>query len=519
MGEVTPISDFVREAAEELGLTGRPLIQIRAGEIAAAADAVEGALLEAKVPFFVRGGLVRPFAQSAPASGGSMTSVPALAPVDAPTILDHAARTADMVKFDGRAQGYVPTDLPTQVANVILSRTGGWKFPPLASVISTPTMRPNGTILSRAGYDETTRTFLVDPLELPEIPDNPTKDDAKVALELLENLLADFPFIARSDHAVALSGLLTTVARGALSVAPLHAITAHVAGSGKSYLVDIAAALSIGNRAPALSVGRSDEETEKRLGAALLAARPILSIDNVNGELGGDFLCQAVERPMVAMRPLGGSQIVNIENRTTIFATGNNIAIRGDMTRRTLLCSLDANEERPELRRFGANPFGAVMGDRGKYVAAALTVIRAYVVAGYPEQLPALASFEDWSRMVRSALVWLGHDDPCDTMIRARDSDPERSNLCAVATAWRAIAGDEWMLAGEIIARATEQSDNDDLRGALMAVAEHRRGGKIDPTRLGKYLARNEGRIVEGVKAACRIHTHSKSKIWRFESI
>ena len=62
-----------------------------------------------------------------------------------------------------------------------------------------------------------------------------------------------------------------------------------------------------------MAAGRNEEETEKRLGAALLAGQPIINIDNVNGDLGGDALCQIVERPVVEIRILGKSELARIE--------------------------------------------------------------------------------------------------------------------------------------------------------------------------------------------------------------
>jgi putative DNA primase/helicase len=75
--------------------------------------------------------------------------------------------------------------------------------------------------------------------------------------------------------------------------------------------------------------------------------------------------------------------------------------------------------------QFTYSPVDDVIADRGKYVAAALTVVRAYIVAGKPGKLPPLASFEEWSDLVRSALVWLGLPDPVETSEDARDDDPE----------------------------------------------------------------------------------------------
>ena len=82
-----------------------------------------------------------------------------------------------------------------------------------------------------------------------------------------------------------------------------------------------------------------------------------------------------IERPIVDVRVLGASRLVRIESRATLFATGNNLVLVGDVVRRVLLCSLDPELERPELRQFKRNPLEAVLNDRGKYIAAALTIV------------------------------------------------------------------------------------------------------------------------------------------------
>src|SRR4051812_11530345 len=102
----------------------------------------------------------------------------------------------------------------------------------------------------------------------------------------------------------------------------------------------------------------------------LLGAVPIISPDNVNGELGGEALCQMIERPLVRVRILGKSAVPELECRAMFFATGNNLVLVGDMTRRAVLCTLDAGMERPELRPFGFDPIKRVLADRGAYVAA-----------------------------------------------------------------------------------------------------------------------------------------------------
>ena len=134
-----------------------------------------------------------------------------------------------------------------------------------------------------------------------------------------------------------------------------------------------------------IAAGKTEEETEKRLGALLRDGVPIVSIDNVNGELGGDFLCQVTERPLVRAAHSRCQRSAEFECRAAVFATGNNLTLVGDMTRRAVLCSLDAGVEQPELREFTFDPVARVMENRGAYVAAILTIAMAYWAAGSPK--------------------------------------------------------------------------------------------------------------------------------------
>ena len=82
--------------------------------------------------------------------------------------------------------------------------------------------------------------------------------------------------------------------------------------------------------------------------------------------------------------------------------------------------------ERPEERVFDFDPVARVRTSRAEYVTAALTVLRAYIAASRPDlDLSPFGSFERWSGLVRSALVWLGAVDPCDSREAVLEDDPE----------------------------------------------------------------------------------------------
>ena len=92
----------------------------------------------------------------------------------------------------------------------------------------------------------------------------------------------------------------------------------------------------------------------------------------------------------------------------TVFATGNNLTIAGDLTRRALLGALDARCEHPERRSFEFDPIVVARTERGRLVVAALTVLRAWHVAGERIEPPPLGSFEEWSHRIRASLLWPG---------------------------------------------------------------------------------------------------------------
>jgi hypothetical protein len=363
-GDAPPDPSAVFGDDDDVGATPapRPVIRIERGNLHGQATEGERALIAAGVPFYAHADeLQKPIVDEVEATKGRKTKVARLASVGPDMLRDYLSRSVRWERYDERKKCLVPADPPRDVAAIILSREGEWQFPPTVGVITTPTLRPDGTILSQPGYDPATRLILMHPPALPVIPENPTRDDAAAALRLLDGLLDEFPFVDAASRSVALSELITPVVRGAMSVAPLHCNRAPTPGSGKSFLLDIASAISTGQPCPVISAGTDEFETEKRLGAALLKGQALIAIDNLNGELRGDALCQMIERPIVDVRILGLSRSVRIESRATLFATGNNIVPVGDVVRRVITSSLDSDLERPELRQFKGNPLDMVL--------------------------------------------------------------------------------------------------------------------------------------------------------------
>jgi hypothetical protein len=279
-------------------------------------------------------------------------------------------------------------------------------------------------------------------------------------------------------------------------------------------LVDLASILLSGQDAPVMAPGKNEEEAEKRLGAALLGGDAIIAFDNCTAALSGTLLCQALTQHRVRVRILGQSLQIGVPVSALFTATGNNLTIEGDLTRRALLCELDAGVACPELREFDFNPKTTFRQRRAELVAAGLTVLRAGCVAK-PKPISApLGGFEMWSTWVRDTLRWLDRADPCRSMDRLRENDPLREAYTAVVVAWRDALGiGSKVQVQQIIERANLIQE---LRNALLAVAEERaRPGFISARRLGWWLGKMDGKISDcGLRIVRAGTVHGGYPLW-----
>jgi putative DNA primase/helicase len=508
--ELRRIWDHAFEKDGDNDACNLPTITVRAGLRHEAADAGLAALHDARVPFYQRDqSIVRICMVAAKTAAGEVTLTPGIATVTQAFLGRALGRVIRWEKFDRHGKA-VRIDPPGPVVQQISEMSGEWPFPVLAGVIGTPTMRPDGTLLLAEGYDESTGLVLLGAPPIPSIPQEPTRQDAESALRVIDALLDEFPFrdggkIESVDRAVALSELMTPVLRGAMVTVPMHLVNAPQPGTGKSYLADLASGIATGERCAVVAFSPDSKETEKRLNGSALAGHPIIGLDNASGTIEGDLLCQMTERPLLQLRPLGTSKMVRVPNTYTVLANGNNAVVAADMVRRTIECRLDANMESPESRVFHDNPLARITRDRGVYIAACLTIARAYICTGKPGRLAPLASYEAWSDLVRSPLVWLGRADPVASMSSLRSLDPARQSRVATFKAWAEELGTGGAyLTSELISRANDQKPFGvflwpGIRAALLDVARDRRG-EIDATRLGRWLGKTENNIAAGFK-------------------
>ncbi len=368
---------------------------------------------------------------------------------------------------------------------------------PLRGVVNVPTLRPDGSLLDAPGYDSATQLFYVASDCRPTVASEPTHDDAKAACNLLLDVFCDFPFAKESHRAACLADLLTLVGRHTYDgPAPLFAIDATTAGTGKGLLADTNFSIAFGKPAYRWPNPASDDEARKRITTLAITGRPAVLIDNVAGVFGSPAMDSALTATSWGDRILGVNKDVQLPLKVVWNLTANNLIVGGDTGRRICPIRLESKDERPEERTGFKHPelLAHVKTHRAELLGACLTILRAWFVAGRPRQpLPAWGSFEAWSAVIRQAIVWLGLPDPADARdafrtIADRDAASLRELLDGIAALDPEGKG---LKAAEIVERADEVTG---LRAALAELC----GDKLNAKAVGNKLAGIRGRIMGG---------------------
>ena len=491
-------------------------IEVVGGLLPQNVDDAEQAMIDQSVGVFQRGSLLmQPALIPVKVRDGSRIDDHVLAEVRIASLIEHMTSTAAFVRFDKRDEQWRRIDCPRPVAETYLARAGQWKLRPLFGQINAPTLRPDGSLLDKPGYDAATG-LIYDPhgVEFPPIPAKPTRDDALKALAVFDELIGEFPFGSRAARSVALAAILTACVRRTLPTAPLFGIDGTGAGSGKGLLADTIAVVGSGRPAAPIA-GAETEELDKHIASVLIRGDGAICLDNLNNPLESSKLCSILTQETQSIRYLGQSRAVTLPTNALFLATGNGLSYAGDMWRRGLICLIDPAVERPSERVFEFSPVERAKEHRAKYVAAALTVLRAFQVAGRPKQGgKVMGSFEVWTATIRDALLWLGEADPAETC-QPPASDPEREQLAALVLGWRTVIGEDRGVTikeaidiaqeaagGPVTGERTAPTRHPELLDAFLAIATApgRDGGRIDAKRLGMWIGKRRGLVIQDLR-------------------
>lgn len=459
-----------------------------------------------------------------------------MAPLSADDIQALIQEHVSIERYDARAGDYVEKEPPANLIKGVMRLRNDMPFPVLSGIANAPCLRSDGSILDKEGYDEATGLYVdFQGATFPPVPDKPTVQDVTTAWALLEDLLSEFPFAGENpdedgadakedatallNKSVALSMLITAETRSAYDTAPLTAISAHTPGTGKSTLASVAGIIPTGHKPAGIIVPKEDVEFEKAFFALLVKGSPVCLLDNITRPLCPDMLCSALTQSTIEARILGATRMGTASTSAAFIATGNNLQICGDLIRRTMLCQLDRNTERPAEYPFKRNVIEWTHVHRAELVCAILTIMRAYHVAGRPkpEGFRPLGSFEAWSDWVRGALVYWGYPDPIESQRRLEAEDPDKATFGRVLECWHSAYDRNPMPLSAVFKDFSNTSDPRrnlylDLQEALEEAIPHR--GDLRPSAVGRWLERRKGGFANGYQLIRRERS-AQGWLWR----
>jgi hypothetical protein len=464
------------------------------------------AALAADVNLFQRGGtLVRVLRDARPTQEGIRRSLsPYIEPLPKSLVRERLAACVQWFK-DGK-DGPEPAHPPSWCVAAVHER-GHWPgVRHLEAVLDFPVLRPDGTILTQLGYDLDTGLMLEPSCTVPTIRAHPGKGSVRKALAALLEVVEDFPFARPAHEATWLALLLTPLARfGFKGPSPLFLVDSNVRGAGKGLLLSIVSMIVTGQPLTVATYTSNEEELRKRITSLAIAGDRLVLFDNISGIFGNATLDAALTATTWTDRLLGFNRTARAPLNMTWLATGNNVALGSDTTRRVSPIRLESPEERPEERTDFRHPnlLEWVASRRPLLLAAALTILRGYCAAGRPDQkLPPWGSFEGWSDLVRSAVVWAGLPDPAAARTQLQGQgdvvaadlgvilsaleleDPERRGLTTAEIVHRAFPKDQ---------NARQPPRLVELRAAIESLV-----GRGDAARLGYKFRSFQRRVLNG---------------------
>lgn len=432
-----------------------------------------------------------------------------------------------------------PVAVPIDVVAAVLDMGDYPTLRPLKRVVHNPALLASGRVVTSPGYDaESTLYFVPPPGAVFSIPEAPTKADAEAAAKALLWYVRHTNFCESSGPSAWLALVLTLAARQAFTQSPTFGFDAAEAQIGKTNMIKIAYGVIYGGAA---EQGRTlqkfpstEDEIEKRF--PLWAKHPLVAFDNMTTSLASGALDLAITAGSAGTRLLGSNDPdkadLLCDLSSVVFAySGCNLAVGADQLSRTIVTRI-----KPSLtKKFDFDPDDATFyaAQRASAVSAALTLLKAFIVAGMPQTDGPHCRFTEWSRLVRGAIKWIGMPDPWGAAAVDQTAEARGEALHALA-AWRVtVEGNPWgvWFAATLSTDRFKQSDESDESAearrkaidALSAVMDETGRRKVSsPADVGRTLHKLKDATVQTVTGSVRFDVEaptSKSSRTRYRLV
>ena len=287
----------------------------------------------------------------------------------------------------------------------------------IRGLVTTPTFRDDFSLIAVPGYDLRSGLYYSpDPsLETFAFETNASKTKAKASLDLLLELLTDFPFRNEGEKFSYIATLLTLSLRSSIrGVVPSLAIDGNDQSVGKGLLSTILSLIAYGEDIATNSAPKSREEWASKLDSILLRGAPFAVIDNIVGSFASDDFASVLTSAKRTVRIKGLSKVVDVPVNTVWVLNGNDLTLDSDLSQRLIICHLQ--HEDPSSRKqdkfhiqkkYGCSIEVLLRQERAKYMQACLDLICGWVNDGAPRRKKlVLAKYGEWEAIIGGIIDW-----------------------------------------------------------------------------------------------------------------
>ena len=288
----------------------------------------------------------------------------------------------------------------------------------IRGLVTTPTFRDDFSLITVPGYDlQSGLYYSPDPsLATFTFETNASKTKAKASLDLLLELLTDFPFRNEGEKFSYIATLLTLSLRSSIrGVVPSLAIDGNGQSVGKGLLSTILSLIAYGEDIATNSAPKSREEWASKLDSILLRGAPFAVIDNIVGSFASDDFASVLTSAKRTVRIKGLSKVVDVPVNTVWVLNGNDLTLDSDLSQRLIICHLQ--HEDPSSRKqdkfhiqkkYGCSIEVLLRQERAKYMQACLDLICGWVNDGAPRRKKlVLAKYGEWESVIGGIIDWI----------------------------------------------------------------------------------------------------------------
>lgn len=336
-------------------------------------------------------------------------------------------------KFDKATGAAIPSTLTKEAAATVLVSQNflrGVRVLRGMNAVRLPVIRESGALeLLPYGYDAETGIYTVDTGIQYD-----TEMDIEAAKGWVTRIYQWAPITDNRGWGVLVAGLMALYVRhlpGGTGLRPGFVVRGNKPGCGKSVIVKSWQYPVLG-RAPAVKM-KQGEQLDKEMEAFMIAAVPVIFLDNVYGSLRSATIDQMLTSEESEGRAMGGHGLFRAKNSALLMISANNIEGNEDAERRFLLLDLfepnDISERQPpEEDLLDDNAMKSVAW-RSRMLSVCWALVRHWREAGMPKGNVLLQSFERYSALLGGIVQAAGYVNPFTKPAVEESLNPEQAEF------------------------------------------------------------------------------------------